>query len=362
MAVFRIAVIGGDGIGPEVIDQAIRAAEAAARKHDGAELKWNRLPWSTAYYKQHGRMLPDDGWDNCKPHDAILFGAVGDPSVPDKITVHELLLPMRRKFDQYVNLRPAYLFAGVPCPLVGKKPGEIDMLVYRENTEGEYAPVGGQPVPRHRARDRGADRRLHAPRLRAHPARRLRRGPQAAAEEAHEHHQVERPGVRLGLWDEAFNAVRKDYPDVQSSSLLVDAAAMDFVRKPETFDVVVASNLFGDILTDLSAAVTGSIGLASSREHQPDAEVPEHVRAGPRQRAGHRRQGHRQSAGGDPVRGADARSPGTGEERDGRARRGSEGAGRGEGEDARPRRQEHDHGDGRRGRRGHRRVTRCSSS
>src|SRR5262245_10038614 len=147
MAVFRIAVIGGDGIGPEVIDQAIRAAEFAARKLDNAELKWNRLPWSTAYYKKQGRMLPEDGWDQLKPHDAILFGAVGDPSVPDKITVHELLLPMRRTFDQFVNLRPAYLFAGVPCPLAGKKPGEIDMLVYRENTEGEYAPVGGQLYP-----------------------------------------------------------------------------------------------------------------------------------------------------------------------------------------------------------------------
>ncbi len=123
MAVHKIAVIGGDGIGPEVIDQAIRAAEAAARKHDRAELKWNQLPWSTAYYKQHGRMLPEDGWEQLAQHDAILFGAVGDPSVPDKITVHELLLPMRRKFDQYVNLRPAYLFDGVPCPLRRQEAG-----------------------------------------------------------------------------------------------------------------------------------------------------------------------------------------------------------------------------------------------
>lgn len=141
---FRIAVIAGDGIGPEVIEQAIRAADSAARRYSQAVLEWNRLPWSTAYYKQHGRMLPPDGWDILRQHDAILFGAVGDPSVPDRITVHELLLPMRRRFDQYVNLRPAYLFAGVPCPLAGKKPGDIDMLVFRENTEGEYAPVGGR--------------------------------------------------------------------------------------------------------------------------------------------------------------------------------------------------------------------------
>src|SRR5438132_202687 len=130
MAVHRIAVIGGDGIGPEVIEQAIRAADAAARRHEGTELAWNRLPWSSAHYKQHGRMLPDNAWDVLQQHDAILFGAVGDPSVPDTIPVHQLLLPMRRKFDQYVNLRPAYLFEGVPCPLVGKKPGAIDMLVY----------------------------------------------------------------------------------------------------------------------------------------------------------------------------------------------------------------------------------------
>ena len=111
MAVFRIAVIGGDGIGPEVIDQAIRAAEAAARKHDAADLQWNKLPWSTAYYKKYGRMLPEDGWEQLKPHDAILFGAVGDPSVPDKITVHELLLPMRRKYDE----RPSY-YRSHPTP------------------------------------------------------------------------------------------------------------------------------------------------------------------------------------------------------------------------------------------------------
>ena len=274
MAVHRIAVIGGDGIGPEVIEQAIRAADAAARKFDSTELSWNRLPWSTAYYKQHGRMLPENGWDLLKPHDAILFGAVGDPSVPDKITVHELLLPMRRKFDQYVNLRPAYLFAGVPCPLVGKKPGEIDMLVYRENTEGEYAPVGGNLYPgtEHEIAvqtgiftRRGCERILRAAfdAARKRPRKKLTSITKSNA-------QV----WGLGLWDDAFNAVRTDYPDVQSSSLLVDAAAMDFVRKPESFDVVVASNLFGDILTDLSAAVAGSIGLASSANINPTKQFP----------------------------------------------------------------------------------------
>jgi tartrate dehydrogenase/decarboxylase / D-malate dehydrogenase len=274
MAVFRIAVIGGDGIGPEVVDQAVRAAEVAVGKLDGAELKWNRLPWSTAFYKKTGRMLPEDGWEQLMQHDAILFGAVGDPSVPDKITVHELLLPMRRLFNQYVNLRPAYLFAGVPCPLVGKNPGEIDMLVYRENTEGEYAPVGGNLYPgtEHEIAvqtgvftRRGCERILRAAfdAARKRPRKKLTSITKSNA-------QV----WGLGLWDDAFRAVRKDYSDVQSSSLLVDAAAMDFVRKPESFDVVVASNLFGDILTDLSAAVTGSIGLASSANINPTRQFP----------------------------------------------------------------------------------------
>ena len=274
MAVHRIAVIGGDGIGPEVIDQAIRAAEAAARKHDSAELQWAKLPWSTAYYKQHGRMLPEDGWEQLKAYEAILFGAVGDPSVPDKITVHELLLPMRRKYDQYVNLRPAYLFAGVPCPLAGKKPGEIDMLVYRENTEGEYAPVGGNLYPGTENQIavqtgvftwKGCERILRAAfdAARKRPRKKLTSITKSNA-------QV----YGLGLWDDVFNTVRKDYTDVESGSLLVDAAAMDFVRKPESFDVVVASNLFGDILTDLSAAVTGSIGLASSANINPTKKFP----------------------------------------------------------------------------------------
>jgi tartrate dehydrogenase/decarboxylase/D-malate dehydrogenase len=274
MAVHRIAVIGGDGIGPEVIGQAVRVAEAAARSHDGAELQWTRLPWSTAYYKQHGRMLPEDGWEQLKRFEAILFGAVGDPSVPDKITVHELLLPMRRKFDQYVNLRPAYLFAGVPCPLVGKEPGSIDMLVYRENTEGEYAPVGGNLYP-------GTDNQI-AVQTGVFTWKGCERILRAAFETARKRPRKKLTSITksnaqvygMGLWDDVFGAVRQDYPDVQSGSLLVDAAAMDFVRKPESFDVVVASNLFGDILTDLSAAVTGSIGLASSANINPTKKFP----------------------------------------------------------------------------------------
>ena len=275
MAVHTVAVIGGDGIGPEVIAQAVRAVQAAVAKHDrGHELKLTHLPWGSEHYKKHGHILPADGWDMLAKHDAILFGAVGDPTIPDTIPVHQLLLPMRRRFDQYVNLRPAYLFDGVPCPLAGKAPGSIDMLVYRENTEGEYAPVGGKlyaDTDKEVAIQTSVFTRGGCERI-------LRAGFEAARQRPRKKlTSITKSNAQvwgLGLWDDAFNAVRKEYADVESSSLLVDAAAMEFVRRPEMFDVVVASNLFGDILTDLSAAVTGSIGLASSANVNPTRKFP----------------------------------------------------------------------------------------
>ena len=272
MAHHRIAVIGGDGIGPEVIDQAVRVIEAAGGRH-GATFDWNRLPWGSAYYKQTGHILPPDGWDILRQHDAIFFGAVGSPDVPDAVTVHELLLPMRRKFDQYVNLRPAYLFDGVPSPLRDKAPGSIDMLVFRENTEGEYAPIGGRLYDNHPAEiaiqtavftRRGCDRIIRA----AFEAARTRKKKLTSITKSNA------LVYGMTLWDTVAKEVAKDYPDVQMTSLLVDAAAMDFVRKPEVFDVVVASNLFGDILTDLSAMVTGSVGLASSANINPERTFP----------------------------------------------------------------------------------------
>ena len=273
MAAFRIAVIGGDGIGPEVIDQAIRAAEAAA-KRDEARFDWNRLPWSSSYYKQHGVMVPADGWDILQQHDAILFGAVGTPDLPDQITVQGLLLPMRRRFDQYVNLRPAYLFDGVQSPLRDQAAGAIDMLVYRENTEGEYAPIGGRlyvGTPDELATQtaiftrRGCERIMRAAfeAARGRPRRKVTSVSKANA-----------LVYGMTLWDECFQRVAADYPDVKTQSLLIDAAAMDFVRKPETFDVVVASNLFGDILTDLGAMITGSVGLAASANINPERTHP----------------------------------------------------------------------------------------
>ncbi len=273
MAVPRIAVIGGDGIGPEVIDQAVRVADAALRR-EGAAVEWNKLPWSGAYYQQTGRIMPADGWDVLKKHDAVLLGAIGHPDVADHITLHGLLLPMRRLFDQYVNLRPAYLFDGVPSPLRDKAPGSIDMLVYRENTEGEYAPVGGrlyQGTPAEVAIQtnvftrRGCERIMRAAfeGARKRPRKKLTSVTKSNAQQ-----------FGMVLWDEVFETVKKDYTDIQTQKLLVDAAAMDFVRKPEAFDVVVASNLFGDILTDLSAIITGSMGLAASANINPERHYP----------------------------------------------------------------------------------------
>jgi tartrate dehydrogenase/decarboxylase/D-malate dehydrogenase len=272
MAVFQVAVIGGDGIGPEVIEQAIRVADAAVRR-DGARITWQRLPWGCGWYRQHGRMMPADGLEEIALFDAVLFGAVGSPEVPDHLSVSQLLFPMRRRFEQYVNLRPAYLYDGVQSPLRDKAPGSIDMLVYRENTEGEYAPVGGLvhegfagevAVQAAVFTRRGCERIMRA----AFEGARKRRKKITSITKSNAlaHSMV--------LWDRVFADVARDYPDVEARSLLVDAAAMDFVRKPEAFDVVVASNLFGDILTDLSAIITGSMGLAASGNINPERKYP----------------------------------------------------------------------------------------
>jgi len=244
-----------------------------ALKGGGSSITWNRLPWSSAFYKETGHIVPQDGWEQLQKHDGILLGAVGRPDVPETVTVHGLLLPMRRRFDLYVNLRPAYLFDGVQSPLRDKAPGSIDMLVYRENTEGEYAPTGGRlhaGTPQEIALQTAVFSRHGCQRIMraAFQAARTRRKKVTSITKSNAQQHT------LGLWDECFAEVAKEFPDVASAPLLVDAAAMDFVRKPETFDVVVASNLFGDILTDLSAIVTGSVGLAASANINPERTYP----------------------------------------------------------------------------------------
>lgn len=282
---FRIAVIGGDGIGPEVTREAIRASDAAAPL-SSARFDWTYFPWGTDWYFEHGRMAPADYLDQLAPFDAILLGAVGHPRVQDHITLNGLLLPIRRRFDQCVCLRPAYLYRGVECPLKNKPADSIDMLIFRENVEGEYANVGGR-VYQGKADDvavqtsvftrRGCERIIRAAFEATKHRRRSAQSPAAAAGVRRKVTSVTKSnaqGHSMVLWDEVFASIASDYPHVETESLLVDRCVMEFIRRPESFDVVVASNLFGDILTDLSAIVVGSMGLAASANIDPTRKHP----------------------------------------------------------------------------------------
>jgi len=270
---FQIAVIEGDGIGPEVTQAAIKAVEAAGGFSE-ANFEWKYYPWGTNYYLEHGRMAPADYLDQLAEHDAILLGAVGHPDVQDHITLNGLLLPIRRSFDQCVCLRPAYLYPGVQSPLKNKEPGSIDILVFRENVEGEYANIGGRlyqnkdddiAVQTSVFTRRGCERIIRAAfeKANSRPRKRVTSVTKSNAQ-----------GYGMVLWDETFEAIAKDYPEIETESLLVDRAVMEFVRRPESFDVVVAGNLFGDILTDLAAIVVGSMGLAASANIDPTKKNP----------------------------------------------------------------------------------------
>src|SRR5215510_10133245 len=274
LSTYRIAVIPGDGIGVEVTPAAIRVLDAAARSF-GFRFEWQEFPWGSAYYLEHGCMMPADALDRLRPFDAIFFGAVGDPRLQDNVTLNGLLLPIRRAFDQYACVRPAVLYPGVRCPLAGKEPGSIDFIVVRENTEGEYAQVGGilYPAGAHGVAIQSAVFTRHG------TERVIRFAFDLARQRARKHlvtsvTKSNAQGFSMAFWDTVFVEVARDYPDIRTESLLVDAACMDLVRRPETFDVIVASNLFGDILTDLSAAITGSIGLAPSANLNPARTAP----------------------------------------------------------------------------------------
>ncbi|MEZ5393214.1 MAG: 3-isopropylmalate dehydrogenase [Bryobacterales bacterium] len=274
MSSFSIAVIAGDGIGLEVMPPTLALLDQLAPKH-GAEFRYTHFDWGTDYYFQHGRMMPEDALEQLRPHDAILLGAIGHPKVQDNITLNGLLLPIRRTFDQYVCERPAKLYAGVRSPLADKKPGEIDMVVVRENTEGEYAQIGGplyRDFPDEIAIQTSVFTRKGCERIIRHAFElaRKRNGKKRVASITKSNAQ----GYSMVLWDKCFARVREEFPDIETESLLVDAAAMNFVRRPESFDVVVGSNLFGDILSDLSAMITGSMGLAPSSNVNPSRDVP----------------------------------------------------------------------------------------
>jgi len=280
MGTHRIAVIPGDGIGKETIREALKVLRAAEKLGKNAfKLETTDLDWNSEYYVKHGRMMPEDGIEILKGYDAILFGAVGDARVPEHISVAQTILAMRRNLDQWANIRPARLFAGAPCPLKDKKPGSIDFVVVRENTEGEYADIGGTifnntsheiAVQSAVFTRRGCERILRYGFEIARKRKKQGVGKgqliSVSKHNAQRHSQV--------FWHKVFEAVRRDYPDIESRPLYVDAAAMDMVRKPESFDVLVASNLFGDILTDLAGVVVGGIGIAPSANLNPDRKAP----------------------------------------------------------------------------------------
>jgi len=273
MPTFKIAVIPGDGVGIEVVAEGRRVLQAVARWERNLTLRFTTFPWGSAYYKKHGRMMPADALDTLRKFDAIYLGAIGDPSIPDHITLHGLLFPIRREFDQYVNVRPAYLYAGAPTPLADKAPGSIDMLVIRENTEGEYADAGGR-IYRGFPEEVAVQTNIFT----RHGTERIIRFAFDQARSRRKHLTSITKSNALAhsmvFWDDVFRQVARDYPGVKTSSMLVDAACMNFVRRPEAFDVVVASNLFGDILTDLSAAVVGGMGLAPAANLNPTRKFP----------------------------------------------------------------------------------------
>jgi tartrate dehydrogenase/decarboxylase/D-malate dehydrogenase len=269
----NIAVIPGDGIGKEVMPEGIRALEAAGRKFS-IGFNWKSFDWSCQTYKETGRMMPEDGIEQLSGFDAIYLGAVGFPGVPDHTSLWGLLIPIRREFEQYINLRPVRLFEGAPCPLAGKRPGDIDFLVVRENCEGEYSDVGGRLYP-------GTEDEVVI-----QQSIFTRKGVDRVVEYAFNLAQ-NRPRKKLTsatksngiihtmpFWDERVAAIAAHYPDVDVEKYHIDILTSHFVNKPEIFDVVVGSNLFGDILSDLGPGITGTIAIAPSANINPDGRHP----------------------------------------------------------------------------------------
>lgn len=272
---FKIAVIAGDGIGKEVMPEGLRALEAAARQFD-LNIAFTHFDWAHCdYYSQTGKMMPDDWKQQLAACDAIYFGAVGWPAtVPDHISLWGSILQFRREFDQYINLRPVRLFEGVPCPLANRKPGDIDFQVVRENTEGEYTAIGGTMYP-------GTEREIvlqQAVFSRHGTDRVLKFAFELARQRQRKHLTVatKSNGIAISMpwWDSRAEAMAQSYPDIQVDKQHIDILSARFVLQPDRFDVVVASNLFGDILSDLGPACTGTIGLAPSANLNPERLFP----------------------------------------------------------------------------------------
>ena len=269
---YRVAVIEGDGIGREVVPEGIRVLEAAGRRFD-LSFSWQHFDWSCQTYLKTGRMMPENGLELLRPFDAIYLGAIGYPGVPDHVSLWQLLIPIRRGFQEYVNVRPARLLEGITSPLSGRKAGDIDFIVVRENNEGEYSEVGGRmyrdtefetAMQQSIFTRRGCDRVIKY----AFELARKRKKHVTSATKSN--------GIfySMPFWDERFAEISKQYPDVKTDQFHIDILTAHFVQHPDWFDVVVGSNLFGDILSDLGAAVVGSMGLAPAANLNPEREFP----------------------------------------------------------------------------------------
>jgi tartrate dehydrogenase/decarboxylase/D-malate dehydrogenase len=269
---FNIAAIPGDGIGKEVVPEGTRVLEAAGQRF-GFRCQWQHFDWSCDTYLKTGKMMPDDGLKQLRSFDAVFLGAVGHPSVPDHVSLWGLLIPIRRGFRQYVNLRPVRLFEGVESPLKHWKPGQIDFCIVRENNEGEYSQIGGRlyegteeemAVQETLFTRRGVDRVMKF----AFELARKRKKHLTSATKSN--------GIihTMPFWDERFREIATKYPDIRTDQFHIDILTAHFVRHPDWFDVVVGSNLFGDILSDLGPAVVGSIGIAPSANLNPEKEFP----------------------------------------------------------------------------------------
>ena len=280
MSIQRIAVIAGDGIGQEVMPEGLRVLEAAATRH-GIALAFDHFDFACwEYFERHGQMLPDDWRDRIGGHDAIYFGAVGWPAkIPDHVSLWGSLLRFRRDFDQYVNLRPARLMPGIRSPLVGRDglpraPGEIDMLIVRENTEGEYSSIGGrmyEGTEREIVIQETVMSRIGVDRVLRFAFELARTRPRRKLTSATKSNGI---SITMPYWDERVEAMSRHFPDVAVDRFHVDILTAHFVQRPEAFDVVVASNLFGDILSDLGPACTGTIGIAPSANIDPTRRHP----------------------------------------------------------------------------------------
>ncbi len=273
MRTFKVAVIAGDGIGPEVLAEGIKVLDKVAELDGSFKVEYTHFPWGCEYYLEHGKMMDDDGMDKLKEYDAIYLGAVGFPGVPDHISLWDLLLRIRKGFDQYINIRPVKLLKGAPCPLKDVAREDIDMLFIRENSEGEYAGAGDwlfKGKENEVVLQTGVFSRKGVERV-------IRYAYEVAKKEGKTLSSISKANAlnySMVFWDEVFTEIGKEYPEVKTYSYLVDAAAMFMIKDPKRFEVVVTSNLFGDILTDLGAAIAGGMGLAAGANVNPERIYP----------------------------------------------------------------------------------------